>query len=260
MKKPGKLQVTAYSLGFLGAALFTGLLVRQGVKSVGAAVATAGWGIAAVAAFHLMPILLDALAWRVLFPPADRPRWQSLFWMRWIGESISNLVPSATVGGDIVRARLVAINGVSLATAAATIIVDITLGIVTQIVFTLLGLALVINVTGRTSFVGPTLVGTLIGVAAVAGFYFAQRRGMFRFVSVIITRLVNSPEWTSLVEGGATLDQTVRALYGRRRGVLACCAWTMISLLASSGDFWIALRALGLPASLVNALILHRMP
>ncbi|PYJ43642.1 MAG: TIGR00374 family protein [Verrucomicrobia bacterium] len=259
MKTPRKLRLTAYFLGLVGAALFTALLVRQGVMSVGAAVATAGWGIAAVAAFHLLPILLDALAWQVLFPPGDRPRWQSLFWMRWIGESISNLVPSATVGGDIVRARLVAINGVPLSIAAASIIVDITLGIVTQIVFTLLGLALVINVTGRTSFVGPTLVGTLIGVAAVAGFYFAQRRGMFRFVSVIITRLVNSPEWSSLVEGGATLDQTVRALYGRRRGVLACCAWTMVSLLASSGEIWIALHALGLPASLVNALILQSM-
>src|SRR5205814_4554511 len=254
--KTTKIKVIIYLLGFGGAALFTILLVRQGVMSVGNAVATAGWAIAGIAAFHFVPILLDTLAWRVLFPKAVRPRWQSLFWMRWIGESISNLVPSATIGGDIVRARLVAINGVPLSIAAASIIVDITLGIVTQIVFTLLGLALVINVTGRTSFVGPTLVGTLIGVAAVAGFYFAQRRGMFRFVSVIITRLVNSPEWSSLVEGGATLDQTVRALYRRRRGVLACCAWTMVSLLASSGEIWIALHALGLPASLVNALIL----
>ena len=254
-----RVQLTLYILGFAGAALFTILLVRQGAAGVGVAVATAGWWIAAIAAFHLIPIYLDGAAWWVLFPGNERPRLRSLFWMRWIGESISNLVPSATVGGDIVRARLVAINGVPLSIAAASIIVDITLGIVTQIVFTLLGLALVINVTGRTSFVGPTLVGTLIGVAAVAGFYFAQRRGMFRFVSVIITRLVNSPEWSSLVEGGATLDQTVRALYGRRRGVLACCAWTMVSLLASSGEIWIALHALGLPASLVNALILQSM-
>src|SRR5438270_12489973 len=110
MKMPGKLQLTAYSLGLLGAALFTALLVRQGVTSVGTAVTTAGWGIAAVAAFHLVPILLDALAWRVLFPPAERPGWPSLFWMRWIGESISNLVPSATVGGATVRGRLVDIN------------------------------------------------------------------------------------------------------------------------------------------------------
>jgi putative membrane protein len=259
MKTPGKLQLTAYSLGLVGAALFTALLVRQGVMSVGGAVTTAGWGIAAVAAFHLVPIFLDALAWGVLLPRAGRPPWKSLFWMRWIGESISNLVPSATVGGDIVRARLVAIQGVPLSTAAASIIVDITLGIVTQIVFTLLGLILLIDVTGRTNFVRPTLFGTLIGLVAVAGFYFAQRKGMFRFVGTILTRLVNSPEWSSLVEGGETLDQTVRALYGRRRGVLACCAWTIVSLVASSGEIWIALHALGLPATFVKAIILQSM-
>jgi putative membrane protein len=212
-----------------------------------------------VAAFHLVPIFLDALAWGVLLPRAERPPWKSLFWMRWIGESISNLVPSATVGGDIVRARLVAIQGVPLSTAAASIIVDITLGVVSQIVFTLLGLILLIDVTGRTSFVRPTLFGTLIGLVAVAGFYFAQRKGMFRFVGTIITRLVNSPEWSSLVEGGETLDQTVRALYGRRRGVLACCAWTIVSLVASSGEIWIALHALGLPATFVKAIILQSM-
>src|SRR5438067_1286881 len=259
MKTRGKLQLTAYSLGLLGAALFTALLVRQGVMSVGAAVATAGWGIAAVAAFHLVPIWLDALAWWVLFPEANRPRWQSLFWMRWIGESISNLVPSATVGGDIVRARLVSISGVRLSTAAATIIVDITLGVVSQIVFTLLGLVLLIDVTGRTSFVGPTLLGTLIGIIAIAGFYFAQRLGIFRFVSVMIARLVNSPEWSSLVEGGEALDQTVRTLYGRRQGVLACCALTIVSLVATSGEIWIALHALRLPATFLNAIILQSM-
>src|SRR5207237_4318070 len=103
------------------------LLVRQGVMSVGAAVATAGWAIAAIAAFHFLPILLDAIAWQVLFPKAVRPRWQSLFWMRWIGESISNLIPSAAVGGDIVRARLAAITGTPMPAAAAVALVDGTL-------------------------------------------------------------------------------------------------------------------------------------
>src|SRR4029077_7112363 len=103
MQTRGKLKLTIYLLGFAGAGLFTILLVRQGGMSVGNAVATAGWAIAGIAAFHFVPILLDGLAWRVLLPKAVRPGWQSLFWMRWIGESISNLIPSAAVGGDIVR-------------------------------------------------------------------------------------------------------------------------------------------------------------
>src|SRR5438034_8585012 len=169
MKTGGKFKVTLYLLGFAGAALFTVLLIRQGAAGVGVAVATAGWWIAAVAAFHFIPIYLDGVAWWVLFPESERPRLQSLFWMRWIGESISNLVPSAMVGGDLVRARLAAIAGTPMPTAVASVIVDVTLGVPMQIIFTLAGLALLVDATGATSLVGPTVIGALIGIAAIAG-------------------------------------------------------------------------------------------
>jgi len=259
MKTAGKLKLTIYLLGFAGAALFTILLVRQGVMSVGTAVTTAGWWVVGIAAFHFIPISLDATAWYVLFPKDVRPRLQSLVWMRWIGESISNLIPSAAVGGDIVRARLATITGTAMPTAAATVIVDITLGVVTQIVFTLLGLLLLVYATGRTNLVGPTLVGASLGIAAIVGFYIAQRLGLFRFVSVIITRLLKSKEWSSLVQSGEALDQTVREFYGRRQGVLACCIVTIVSLIASSGEIFIALWALHSHPTLVNALILQSM-
>ena len=259
MKAPGKVQLTFYLLGFAGAALFTGLLIRQGASQVGAAFATAGWGIAAVVAYHLIPIFLDAVAWWVLFPRSDRLPLRKLFWMRWVGESVSTLVPSAAVGGDIVRARLAAINGVPLPISAGSVLVDITLGVFTQAGFTMLGLALLVDATGQKSFVRPTLLGTLLGVVAVAGFYFAQRLGMFRFLGLIVARLANSPEWQSLVQSGETLDRAIRGLYARRRAVAMCCAWTIISLVGGSGEIWIALHALGLPATLVNALILQSM-
>src|SRR5256885_7824979 len=150
-------------LGLAGAALFTFLLIRQGAPQVGAAFASAGWAIAGVVIYHfVVPVLLDALAWWALFPKPERPSLWQLFWMRWIGESVSTLIPSAAVGGDIVRARLAAINGAPLPIAAARVLVDITLGIFTQARFTLLGLVLLVNATGKNSFIGPTLVGTLV--------------------------------------------------------------------------------------------------
>lgn len=260
MKAPGKIQITVWLLGLAGAALFTFLLIHQGVSQVGKAFAAAGWAIAAVVAYHFaVPVFLDALAWGVLFPKSDRLPLRKLLWMRWIGESVSTLVPSAAVGGDIVRARLAAINGAPVPVAAGSVLVDLTLGVFTQAVFTVLGLALLASVTGQRDFVRPILVGTLIGVAGVAGFYFVQRLGMFRFLALIVARLANSPEWQSLVQSGETLDRTVRTLYVRRRAVMMCCVWTIISLVAGSGEIWIALYALNLHATFVNALILQSM-
>jgi putative membrane protein len=260
MKAPGKIQITVWLLGLAGAALFTILLIRQGAPQVGAAFASAGWAIAAVVIYHFaVPVVLDAAAWWVLFPKSDRLPLRKLLWMRWIGESVSTLVPSAAVGGDIVRARLASINGASVPVAAGSVLVDVTLGVFTQAGFTVLGLALLVYVTGQKNFVRPTLVGTLIGVLGVAGFYFVQRLGMFRFLARVIARLANSPEWHSLVQSGQTLDQTVRELYARRRGVIGCCMWTSASLVLGAGEIWIALYALNLHATFVNALILQSM-
>ena len=256
MRASGKIRITIWFLGLAGAGLFTVLLIRQGAPQVGAAFVSAGWAIAAVVIYHLtVPVFLDAIAWWVLFPNSDRLWLWQLFWMRWIGESVSTLVPSAAVGGDVVRARLAALHGASVPIAAASVLVDITLGVFVQIAFTLAGLALIVSVTGHEGFVRPTLIGALLGIIAIVGFYIVQRLGMFRFIGVLISRLANSSDWHSLINSGQTLDRTIRTLYARRRGVIGCCVWTTASLVLGSGEIWIALHAIGLQATLVNALI-----
>jgi putative membrane protein len=255
-----RIRIVFYLLIAAGAALFTFLLIHQGAPQVMAAFASAGWWIAVVVVYHVaVPVLLDTLAWWSLFPRSERLSLWELFWMRWIGESVSTLVPSASVGGDVVRARLAALHGALIPTAAASVLVDITLGVFVQIVFTLLGLVLIVTATGQQSFVRPTLIGAVIGVLAIIGFYVVQRLGMFRFIGKMISRLANAEDWHSLVHSGHTLDEAVRAQYARRRGVIGCCAWTATSLILGSGEIWIALHALGLHATIVNAVILQSM-
>src|SRR2546423_1188477 len=258
MKLPSRIRLTFYLLAFVGAAIFTLLLIREGAPQIGRAFATARWAILAVVLYHFcVPIFLDALAWWVLFPRNERPRLRQTFWMRWIGESVSTLVPSAAVGGDIVRARLAAIHGAPVPVAAGTVLVDLTLGVFTQAAFTLLGVVLLVEATGQRNFIRPTIIGTLVGVAAVGGFYFVQRLGMFGFLARMIGKLANSPEWQSLVQSGETFDRTVRALYARRGALIGCCSWTILSLILNSGEIWIALHALNLNASVINAVILQ---
>ena len=205
MRGGKKIRIAFYLLAAGGAALFTFLLIRQGAPHVIAAFASAGWWIAAVAIYHLaVPVFLDAIAWWALFPKSERLSLWQLFWMRWIGESVSTLVPSATVGGDVVRARLAALHGAPIPTAAASVLVDITLGVFVQIVFTLFGLGLIVSATGQQGFVRPTLIGAVIGVLAIIGFYVVQRLGMFRFIGKMISRLANADDWHSLVHSGHT--------------------------------------------------------
>jgi ABC-type proline/glycine betaine transport system permease subunit len=55
----------------LGVVLFIALLGWQGFGSVATALAAAGWGLLAVAAFHLLPVVIDALAIERCFPATN---------------------------------------------------------------------------------------------------------------------------------------------------------------------------------------------
>ena len=97
-----------------------------------------------------------------------------------------------------------------LRVATAAVVVDITIGIVTKVIFIVASSILLVPATGRTDLTRPALVAVLIGAFAVAGFYAVQRAGIFRWSATLASRLVKSPGWDSLVQGGEALDQTIR--------------------------------------------------
>jgi putative membrane protein len=256
LKTKGKLQIGVCVLGLIGLAVLIILLRRAGEEAVAHSIRAAGWGVAAVIAYHLIPLAFDALAWGSLFPKANRPTWFQLIWMRWMGESVSALLPAAQVGGDTVRARLAAVKGTPVPVAAASVLIDITLSIFTQAAFTIGGLSLFAYATGKVSAV-PIVGGAAVAMAAVAGFYAVQRSGIFRLIGVLISHLAGSDAWKGLAVSGETLDQTVRALYHRKAGIAVSASATMSSWILGAGEVYVALSALGLHASITTALILE---
>ena len=77
-----------------------------------------------------------------MLPAPSRPGFLDVLWIRWIRESINSLLPVAGVGGDVAGARLAHQRGVPGAQAAASMVVDITVGAGTQLIFVLAGVTL----------------------------------------------------------------------------------------------------------------------
>lgn len=249
MQTSRRLWIVIALLGLAGAALFVTLFVRHGVRDITAAFVAAGWGIAAVVAFHLVPLLCDVLGWRALIPRQDRFRLLQLYWIRWCGDSVSSMLPVAQVGGEIVRVRLAAKKGMRLTIAVASVLVGMTVSVFTQIPFTLSGLALLFILTHSSNLTVPVLVASLAGVLALAGFYAVQRYGMFRFIAVIVSHVAKSPAWEGIIQRGEELDNSVRELYTRRYGLVMSCLWTMGAWATGAVEVWIALRAMGVKAN-----------
>lgn len=255
----GRIRPALIALAFCGAALLTWLVARMGFGDVARAVAETRWAVLAVIVFHLVPLFMDTLTWWNLFPPETRPSLAAAFRMRWMGESVSYLLPLSSVGGDIVRARLASLKGAPVGIAAATVLADITLGIVVQTVFTLGGVLLLIDATGERQVLGPLLGGAALAVVAVSGFYAAQRFGMFRILGSLVKRIAKDPAWHALADKGGGIDDAVRIVYGRRRAVTVSCLCTLGAWLASSAEVWIALRLAGLDVTFEKAVILESM-
>src|SRR4051794_28858365 len=121
------------ALLFLGAGACVILVLAIGVDALGAALAPVGWGFAPIVLSHAAPILLDVIAWRLLFREST-PSLAALAGARWIGEAVNNLFPVAQIGGELVRVRLAMMAGANAAGAAASVIADVTIGALTQIV------------------------------------------------------------------------------------------------------------------------------
>jgi putative membrane protein len=254
-----RLRLPFYLAWVAGLVLFVGLIVFQGLDDMIAVLYAAGWGLVWVAVFHLAPLLADALSWRALLPATHRRSFGEITWMRWIGESINTLLPVAQVGGDIVRVRLLNRTGVPGAMASATVIVDITAGMLTLIVFALLGVALLLRHGGAGEIATQVSIGIAMFAALSLGFYLAQRAGVFIGFVRLVEHVANGHEWRSLTGGAAALDHMVERLYRRRRPVLIACAWRLLGWLLGTGEVWLTLYFLGHPVTLSEALTLESL-
>lgn len=244
--------------GIGGLVLFIALILRQGAGDVLAALAVAGAGLLVVAAFHVLPLATNALAWRRLLAPRS-PGLGTVMRARWIAESINGLLPVAQIGGNVVRAAVVARRGVPAPTAGASVAVDITLNVVAQLLFTLLGLGLLLFSLRGRHLALPAVIGTAVMGLLLLGFYLSQRRGLFGGAARLMGRLSDHVGRSGFASGAAAMDDEVRRLYGDRAALLAAGGWHLASWVLGAGEIWLGLYYLRQPVDLTTALLMESL-
>lgn len=241
----------------LGLSLFLLLLARNRPGDVLAVLAGSGWAMAWIAPYRFVAHVVDSVGWRQLLPEASRPGMPWLVLSRWVGESANTLLPLAQVGGHLVRARMLALGGCSLAVAGAATIVDVTLGVGTQLAFSLLGAGLLAR---SAPVAGWRMLALLLGGAAVlTAFVVSQRSGVLALAGGLLERLVKGRRLAALVGGARDMDQRLQIIYARRATVLLAGATRMLGWLSRCGETWLAMRLLGHPVTLGQAVILETL-
>jgi putative membrane protein len=245
--------------GVAGAGLAVWLLQEYGVDRVFAAILGSGWGFLWVVLFHCGEVALSAAAWHALSEGApDRPRFGRFVLIRWIREAVNNLLPVAQIGGEVVAARLFKRDGVALPRAVAWPTADLTVEMLTQIVFTVLGLYL-LWVGGESEELLHSIAAGLIGATAIALAVFgAQLAGVARALERGLVRFGEKFGLAGLgkIEG---LHDALSSIYRSRRRVLRACFWHFCCWVAGGVGIWVMLWSIDVHVSLRAALVIEAL-
>ena len=246
------------ALGALLGVLASLLLVAwYGLASVGDALALAGWsGLVAIAAYHFIPVAFCALAWRALF---ERPTVSiaQFVWIRWLRDAGSDLLALVPGGGELLGIRAMKLAGIELSTATASTVVDITVEMLAQIAFTVLGLVILLD---RPA--GPLVPWTLLGLAAIiplaAALVFAQRLGLIGLIERFADKLAAGYGWTSLVQISG-LEDRVHAIYRDRGAIARAFATHFLAWIVGVGEAGIALAMMGVRPGFGSLIVLESL-
>ena len=232
-----------------GIALGIGLVLYYGLSEVGDAFLAAGWiGLAAVSVTHIVSMLLCALAWRVLLIAPRPGAMRACMWARWLRDGIGNILPVFPAAGEVIAARELTLAGLPAGVAGASAIVDLTTEMVSQLLFTLLGVAFFAVERPGSGQTWPAAGGLAIAGLILAGFMVAQRKGLLKFLESLPGRLGFAQPWEKLPEA-ASIHAGVQDIYDRPGRVAASVAIHFAAWIAGTAETWVALWFMGHPLS-----------
>jgi putative membrane protein len=215
------------------------------------------WAFPAVALTHLVAEAGCGYAWRNIVEPPRPPFW-IFFRARWIRASVASLTPVSGVGGALAAIRLATLAGVTGEVAISSLLLDSTIEMATQVVFTALGFAALLSFVPRLAIFGWALTTLFLGLSAVAVFATAQRLGALRLLEASLRRLAARwPRLLSLTE--ARLHERLMALHQRRAAAFGSGCVHLGCWFLGAAEIWVALYALGIPVPAEKCLIIESL-
>ena len=229
----------------LGLSLLIGLLVWQGFMDVLRLLLDSGWYLLLLP-LAWSPVLLPATqGWRQLFRPEQTPTFSHGLLALWMGRAVNNLLPVATIGGEVVKARLLSIWGTGAVHAAASVMVDKAVQALALACWALTGALLLLFLPGDNGLVPYAVGGILFLLFSAVGLIIIQRLGVLGALAKLAGRLVKHEAWEDVKFSAAEADRLVRELYGSKRRILFATLYRLASLALHTFELWLALPPAG---------------
>jgi putative membrane protein len=252
----------------LGISVCVALVLGEGLGAILSLLAAAGWTLLWLVPLHALPLGLDVLGWRTLLraagvgPPRTAPG--RLFVIASCREAVNRLLPVANVGGEIVGIRMLCRlggDGAPVAAIAASVIAEVLLTIISQLLFAATGILLLLYLSGKVALVSQLLVGLGLSVPLIAGLYMLVHRGsVFQRLLRAIEGILDLPmQLRGLLDQAVALDTRLRALLEHTAALLRGVGWQLAGFATGTMETWFALRWLQHPVGVGTAVALESL-
>lgn len=244
----------------IGIAFFAGLIYSVGPGAILRDLLAIGWGLAIVVLLELCVDAMNTLGWRFTFPRRDRKvGFVSLYLVRMAGTAFNQVLPSASVGGEPLKAVLLS-DALPLSRALASVVSAKFTFSLAQGLFAFAGLLLAFRQFRFPPVVLAAFVGSSLAVLGFLSiFYGLQRRGLFATAARTLERLHLPERWVERMRRGTgMLDAHIRDfLAGRPADFALSLASHLGGLLIGAAQVYILLRWLDLNVGVRTCVIIE---
>ncbi|AQU87584.1 hypothetical protein B0W47_08975 [Komagataeibacter nataicola] len=244
--------------GAFGVGLTVWMLGRFGLHDILGLIAAGGWSIPAIIIFHVTQVCASAQAWRLL-AQTGRPKlaFADFFALRCAREGINNLLPVAQVGGEVITTRLLARrDDTGIKQAAASTICDLTIELLSQVTFTLIGLGVLFCLVNRSHVTDELMESAGAALLLGAIFFGSQYLGAIALVEKLLVRIAAHLGWDG-IDDIRGLHAQILTLYRTRENSLRAGALQLLGWSLGMFEVFVVLAAMGHPLSLADSFVIE---
>ena len=243
----------------VGLFIFICLLIWQGVLDVLQLVFSSGWGLLWLPVVWLPNFIPAAQSWRLCFIRDRMPPFHQAIMGIWLCRSVNSLLPVATIGGEIVKARLITLWGGNVNDATASVMVDKTLQAFAVVIWGLTGVTLLLINASDNNLAMLASAGFLILAVSVMIFIYIQKAGIFSFMAKMGGSIIKSDSWEGIHQSAREVDNVLKALYRDKLRFFSAMFIKALAYMLQTTEVWLACYLLGFPISLFEALMLKSL-
>src|SRR5690606_21938497 len=128
----------------------------------------------------------------------------------------------------------------------------------TQLVFAIVGLALLFAAGRGEGVAWPIALGIAVAIPALAGFFMIQGARGQALVRRLLNAVAGDRNWAVF----GALDELfaqLNAFYARRRGLLRSGLWHLAVWFVGAAEVWVVLDFIGHPVSIEQAIVIESL-